>query len=147
MRWSFTPILLLVVGVLALQASCGDGWTSPEDAAVATPPEDPAVGQYFLQRLNGSQLPFRIAEMGKLGRAEVSAGYITLNADSTFEASFTFKTTVNDVVTIQAESTKGTWTKTDGTIHVAAEDWQDSGSWTGNTLLIQADGMVCLYER
>lgn len=66
--------------VLLLCAGCSE----------AVGPEPSHVGLYSLRTVNGSPLPFTIAQLGD-ERVEVASGHIILNVDGTFTDHTTFR--------------------------------------------------------
>jgi hypothetical protein len=119
-------------------AACGSD-SSTEPSSI--------VGTWTLQTINGSPLPFVVAQSGS-DKEEVLSEVVTLSAGGTFTESSTLRLTVSGTVTTQSFPETGTYTVSGSTLTLRSSDGSTgTATWSGNTLTGSAEGFVFVYKR
>jgi hypothetical protein len=127
---------------LALAVACGGG-DSP-----SAPTQTSVAGTWTLQSINGTNLPFVIAQTGA-NKAEVMSDVVTAVASGSYTQMTQVRVTQNGQASMQSFSEAGSWTlngsaasfrrNSDGSVGTA--------SVSGNTLTLAEDGFAYVYKR
>ena len=131
--------LLLATAVFA----CGGDSTSPT-ASIA--------GSWNLQTVDGSSLPFILAQTGG-NKQELTGGVLTLSAASSSAGSYTItlteRVTVNGQVTTSSGSDAGTYSLNGTAVTLTSNSGAGSfnGSWSGNSLTLTDLGVALVFGR
>lgn len=130
---------LLAGLVLAFAAACGgDGGSGPNSEH---------TGTYALQTANGSALPFVIEQQGA-NKAELTGGFLNLNADGTFTTRADFRLTINGAVTTTQAPDNGTYTRTGNNISFRGSAGDTySAAYSGNSLTMVDDGLTLVFRK
>ena len=138
-RINMRKLLLLLLALLIPLAACGDDGVGPDN-------DD--AGTYALQNVDGSPLPAVLVSAGVNYRLEVTAAQITLNADRSFSSSFNYRQTVGGTVTTETENASGKYVRNnDDLVFTYSDGDQVTGSLTGNTLTIRAEGYQFVFQK
>lgn len=128
--------------IASLLVACGgDSGTGPSATASI-------AGVWNLKTINGQSLPFVFGQTGA-NKQEITSETYTLTADGSFTQIIGVRTTFNGQVTTQSEPDAGTYTLngTAVTFRYLSDGSSATGSWSGNTLTIAADGFAAVYQR
>lgn len=130
----------LAVMLLAAAVSCGGDKTTGPTAATIT-------GTWTLQSVNGSALPYTVAQTGA-NKVEVTADVLTI-ASSSFTQTTTVRSTINGQVTTQSVSDAGTYTLngTAASFRFNSDGSTGTGSFSGSTLTVAEDGFAYVYTK
>jgi len=126
----------------ALALACGGD-------KVAGPNAESVAGSYSLRTVNGSALPFVVAEVAG-DRLEVTAGALSVNADNSYVLTFTLRETQGASVTSETTTEEGTYHRSSNTLSFHPND--DSGDWsasfgTGGALTMTVDGVTLSFHK
>jgi hypothetical protein len=128
--------------ILLAAVACGgsDSPTAPTSASVA--------GTWNLQSINGSALPFVIAQTGA-NKAEVLSDVLSVVATGSFTQITTLRTTVNGVVTTQSAADAGSYSLngTAATFTFNSDGSVGTGQVSGGTLTVTTTGLVYVYKK
>jgi hypothetical protein len=137
--------LILCLGAIVPLLACSEGPATPEPVAAA-------LGTYTLVQLDGAPLPAFLLE-DRRGRFEVLNGSIILRSDGSYrvDESYSF-TPVTGVPEPSSAFELGTFSivgesvefKVGGGVGAAV---MRSGTWRGDTLLYDRDGIILRYQR
>lgn len=131
--------LLALVALAAVAACGGDASTSPISATVG--------GSYSLRTINGTAVPFIVAQVGA-DKVEITDDIVILNDGGTWTESGHTRTTQNGQVSTQSFVDAGTFTRTGTAITlVSSSTGSMSGSLNGGTLTVTDQGLVAVYQR
>lgn len=129
---------LLLTAVLI---GCGsDSSTGPSSATIA--------GTWNLQSINGTTLPFTLAQTGA-NKIELTSDIIVVSGTGSFTQTSTLRTTDNGQVTTQSVADAGTYTLNGSavTLRWNSDGSISTGSWVGNTITATGDGLAFVYKR
>jgi hypothetical protein len=129
----------IFLGVLALALACGDS-TGPTEASVA--------GTWNLQSINGTALPFVVAQTGT-DKVEVTADVLTVTSSGSFTEITTIRTTQNGATTTQTIPDAGTYVLNGNnvTFQFQSDGSVGSGTVSGNTLTVSQAGLSLIYKK
>ncbi len=144
MRYRVPALAVLLAGSLAACSGKDGGPTSPTTASLA--------GTWTLQSVNGTPLPYVLAQSGPSSVVLVS-DVITATADTPNSGSFTrstvVQTTANGAVTTQSPADAGTWTL-NGTavvLHFNSDGSTSTGTVSGNSISAAYSGLSFVYTK
>lgn len=117
-------LAILVAGLTA----CGDS-SGPDDGGIV-------AGTYTLRTINGSGLPFVLAQIGTEFKFEIVSDVFTLKEDNTFTDVATVRFTEEGTVTTETNTYTGTYTTTGSTVRLTDTTGETLTSTfsAGNTL-------------
>jgi hypothetical protein len=128
--------------VLLAFTACGgsDSPSAPTPASVA--------GTWNLQSINGSALPFVIAQTGA-NRAEILSEALTVVSTGSFTQITTIRTTVNGVVATESAADAGSYVLngTAATFTFNSNGSVGTGQVTGSTLTVATTGVVYVFKK
>ena len=130
----------LIPLILAIAVACGsDSPTQPTNASIA--------GTWNLTSVNGTGLPFVINQSGT-DKVELVSDVVTATATGTYTEMFSFRETLNGVVTTTTEPDNGTYTinGTAITLH-SSTNGSITGALNGNTFTLVDQGFVFLFTK
>jgi len=128
--------------LVALALACGgDNVNGPTTESVA--------GNYSLTMVNGSPLPFVVAEV-RDDKLEVTAGSLSINADNSYALTFGLRETQGATVTTETVTEAGTYHRSSNTLSFHPND--DSGDWSasyasGGTITMGTGGETLVFKR
>ncbi|MDQ6633272.1 MAG: hypothetical protein M3Z10_00770 [Gemmatimonadota bacterium] len=129
---------LFLLALAALAACSGDSGTDP-NASIA--------GSYSLRTVNGSPLPYIVAQSGS-NKYEITDDAISLNDAGTWSELWHDRTTTNGQVTTSANTDGGTYTRNGTAITLnSTTSGAISGSVSGGTLTLTDQGVAAVYMR
>jgi hypothetical protein len=130
----------LILSVVFAFACGGDGSTGPTQVSVA--------GTWNLQTVNGSNLPFVVAQTGT-DKVELVSDVLTAVPTGSFTDITTIRNTVNGQVTTESEADAGSYTLngTAVTFTFNSDGSTGTGSISGNTLTVSANGLAAVYKK
>jgi hypothetical protein len=129
---------LFLVALAALAACSGDSSTDP-NASIA--------GTYTLRTVNGSALPYIVAQSGS-NKYEITDDAITLTDTGTWTELWHDRTTTNGQVTTSANPDGGTYTRNGTAITLnSTTSGAISGSVSNGTLTLSDQGVAAVYMR
>lgn len=125
--------------VLALLVGCGDDGTGPGGSI---------VGTWSLQSVNGTNLPFVIAQTGQ-NKTELTGDVYSVLAGGAFTQVTTIRTTINGAVTNQTITDSGSYTQngTAVTFFFASDGSSVTGAVSGSTITMADDGVSGIYRK
>lgn len=130
---------LFAVLALALAAACGSDSATNVQASIA--------GTYSLRTINGTPMPFILAQTGA-NKTEVTDDAITLNNGGTWTESGHYRTTTNGVATTSSVVDAGTYTLNGTAITLtSANTGVASGTVSGSTLTVVDQGLSAVYSK
>lgn len=131
-RWT---ALLLVAGLMA----CGGETTAPA-ATIA--------GTWNLQTINGTTMPFVIAQTGA-NKDELLSDMLVVSGTGSFTQTTTLRSTRNGAASTQSIADAGSYSLNGSAVSFRwnSDNSTGTGSWTGNTLTMAADGFAVVYTR
>ena len=130
----------LIPLILAVAVACGsDSPTQPTTASIA--------GTWTLTSVNGTGLPFVTSQTAN-DKVELVGDVVTATATGTYTEVFSFRETLNGVVTTRNEPDNGTYTL-NGTAITLNSSTQGSitGALSGNTFTLVDQGFVFLFTK
>jgi hypothetical protein len=146
LRRSFVSAL---VGLALLAACGGDSATAPDPRPTTTS----IAGTYNLQTVNGAPPPVIIFQSGA-DRVEVMSGNFTVNANSTFSNTHTFRATSGGQTVTLTETCTGTYALTGNSLSFSEATSGElcggtfTGTVSGNTLTVAYDATLqAVYRR
>ncbi len=125
---------------VAFTAACGgsDKAIGPTLASIS--------GTYDLKTINGSNLPFVVAQTGS-NKTEITADVVTATG-SAFTELLTVRATQNGQVTTQTFSDAGSFTLNGNAVTFAYQDGSTgTGTVSGNTFTVAVDGFSFFYQK
>lgn len=131
----------LAIAAVTLLIACGDdGTTAPTTTSVA--------GTWTLQSINGTSLPYVIAQTGA-DKIEITSDVVTAVATGSFTQITTIRTTVSGQISTQSVADAGTWTLngTAVTFQFNSDGSVGTGSISGNTLTVTESGFAYIYKK
>jgi hypothetical protein len=132
----------LIAACLLVLAACGgdDGPTAPTMASIA--------GTWNLQTVNGSPLPFTVAQSGA-DKIEVLGDAITVTATATFTQLTQVRVTQGGQATTQSVADAGSYTLSGKTVTFTFNSDGSSGTGTlnGTTLTVTDSGIALVYRK
>lgn len=131
---------IALISCALLVACSDDGTTAPTMTSVA--------GAWSLQSINGTPLPFVVAQTGA-DKIELVSDVVTAVATGSFTQITTVRTTVSGQVTTQSVADAGAWTLngTAVTFQFNSDGSVGTGSISGNTLTITQSGFAYIYRK
>ena len=133
---------LIAACVLFIAASCGgdDAPTAPTMASIA--------GTWNLQTVNGSALPFTVAQSGS-DKIEVLGDAITVTASATFTQLTQVRVTQGGQVSTQSVPDAGSYTLNGKTVTFTfnSDGSTGTGTLSGNTLTVAESGISLVYRK
>ena len=129
-----------VLFALAVCLGCGsDSSTSPTGSSIA--------GTWALQTVNGSPLPFTLAQQGT-NKTEVLSDIATADSHGAYTDITTIRITINGVASTQSIPDAGTYTLNGTALVLRSNDGSSlTGSLSGNTFTVSADGFAYVYKK
>ena len=126
--------------ILAAAVACGsDSSTQPTTTSIA--------GTWDLTSVNGTALPFVINQTGT-DKLELVGDVVTATATGTYTESFSFRETLNGVVTTTTEPDNGTYTINGNAITLnSSTNGSITGALSGNTFTLVDQGFVFLFTK
>lgn len=133
--------LVPVLPLLALALDIG-GCSSPSE------PHAGIEGVYSLQTINGSSLPYLIAQIGA-DKDEITGSSLTIAAGGSFTLTISVRHTRNGVTTTESPSGVGTWSQTGSAVTLTPSTGSGAltGSMSGNTLTIVDEKATWVYRK
>ena len=129
---------LFCLALAALAACSGDSSTDP-NATIG--------GTYTLRTVNGSALPYIVAQSGA-NKYEITDDAITLTDAGSWTELWHDRTTTNGQVTTSANTDGGTYTRNGTAITLnSTTSGAISGSVSGGTLTLTDQGVAAVYMR
>jgi len=131
---------LLVLLVVAAAVSCGGDASTRADV--------PVSGTYTLRSVNGTQLPFIVAQNDSL-KFEILSDAFTLADDRSWTESGSSRTTLNGQVSNDPIARSGTYVLGNGnkiTLIASSGDFSD-GTIGGGTLTVTNEAVVAVYQK
>ena len=127
--------LLVLAGV-----ACGGDATAPQVVSVA--------GAWTLQSINGTTLPFVVAQTGA-NKVEVVSDVITVVATGSFTQTTTYRTTDNGHVTTESFADAGSYTVNGNadTFHFTSDGSTGTAVFDASTLTVASSGTSYIYKR
>lgn len=133
---------VMAAGILLIAAACGgdDGPTAPTQASIA--------GLWNLQTVNGSALPFILAQSGT-DKLEVLGDAITVAEGGTFTQLTQLRVTQGGQTSTEAVPDAGSYTLSGTTVTFIFDSDGSSGTGTlsGKTLTVAEDGISLVYRK
>lgn len=136
--------IMIALAATALLGCSGDKTTGPA--------QDPAVGVYVLQTVNGSGLPYNAGTSGGV-TVEILNDQYSINADGTYSEQGAFRLSQSGTTVTQQFVETGVWSRngTALTLTITASSIGDAGSYSGalsgSTLTITQTGFVGVYRK
>ena len=130
----------LLLAAVAFAVACGSD--SPTGPAVSI------AGTWTLQTVNGSALPFIIAQIGQ-DKVELLSDVFVVSETGSFTETSTVRMTQNGVVTTNSAADAGSYT-VNGTavsLHFNSDNSTATASWSGNTMTTTDGGFALVYKR
>jgi hypothetical protein len=147
----FSRVKLLVAAALVVggAAACTDltGFSGTVD------------GTYFLQTVNGNQLPYSFFDNTSGSTITVQSGTYALNSNRTYTALLTYTSTTNNQTTTGSQSESGAWSQS-GNVVTFTPTFSDVGDYTiysatmansttfggSRTLRTSVNGLTAIYS-
>lgn len=128
------------LALLALTLACSGDSTGPTEASVA--------GTWNLQSVNGTALPFVIAQTGT-NKTEITADVLTVTSSGSFTEITTVRTTLNGTATTQTVPDAGSYVLNGNnvTFQFQSDGSVGSGTISGNTLTVSQAGLSLIYKK
>ena len=132
----------LLAVALVLAAACGG------DTTTGPTVQQQITGTWSLSTVNGSALPFTIAQTGT-NKVELVSDVFVVASTGSFTQTTTVRTTINGVVTTQSVADAGTYTVsgTAITLHFNSDGSTGTASFSGNTFTTTDGGLALVYRR
>jgi hypothetical protein len=126
--------------LLALTLACSNDSTAPTAASVA--------GTWNLQSVNGTALPFIVAQTGT-NKVEITADVLTATPSGSFTEITTIRTTQNGVATTQTSPDAGSYVLNGNnvTFQFQSDGSIGAGTISGNTLTVSDAGLSLIYKK
>lgn len=136
-RTAFVATMILAV---LSAAGCANDSTSPATQSIA--------GSWTLQSVNGSSMPFIVAQTGT-NKTELLSDVIAISGTGSFTQTTSVRTTTNGVPTTQSVADAGSYTLNGSaiTLHFNSDGSTGTGSWSGNTITTTDGGFALVYKR
>lgn len=130
----------LIPLILAIAVACGsDSPTQPTNASIA--------GTWSLTSVNGSGLPFVMSQTAN-DKVELVGDVVTATPTGTYTEVFSFRETLNGVVTTTSEPDNGTYTINGNAITLnSSTNGSITGALSGNTFTLIDQGFVFLFTK
>ena len=130
----------LIPLILAIAVACGrDSPTQPTNASIA--------GTWALTSVNATPLPFVVSQTGT-DKVELVGDVVTATATGSYTKMFTFRETLNGVVTTTSEPDNGTDTINGNAITLkSSTNGSITGALSGNTFTLVDQGFVFLFTK
>ena len=132
----------LLAVALVLAAACGG------DSTTAPTVQQQITGTWSLSTVNGSPVPFTVAQTGT-NKVELVSDVFVIASTGSFTQTTTVRTTVNGVVTTQSAADAGSYTVngTAITLHFNSDASTATASFSGNTFTTTDGGLALVYRR
>jgi hypothetical protein len=129
-----------LIAFLALTLACSGDSTGPTEASVA--------GTWNLQSINGTALPFVVAQTGT-NKVEITGDVLTVTASGSFTEITTVRTTQNGTSTTQTVPDAGTYVLNGNnvTFQFQSDGSVGSGTVSGSTLTVSQTGLSLIYKK
>jgi hypothetical protein len=136
-RWLLPVALLFAMSTVACS---DDDSTGPDDISVE--------GTWTLQSVNGSNLPYVLAQAGA-DKVEVTADVLTVGSGGAFTELTTVRVTSGGTVTTQSLPDAGTYTVNGTAVTFVFQSDGSSGTGTlnGDRLTVATGGLSLVYEK
>lgn len=130
----------LIPLVLAVAVACGsDSPTQPTTTSIA--------GTWSLTSVNAVGLPFVINQSGN-DKLELVGDVVTATATGTYTETFSYRETLNGVVTTSSQPDNGTYTINGNAITLnSSTTGPITGALSGNTFTVVDQGFVFLFTK
>jgi hypothetical protein len=131
--------MFLLLSALALAACGSDSSTAPAPTI---------AGTWTLQTINGSALPFTIAQTAT-SKIEVLSDVITISGTGSFTQTTSLRSTTSGVATTQSVADAGTYVVNGSavTLRFNSDGSTGTGSWSGDTITTTDGGFALVYKR
>jgi hypothetical protein len=127
--------------LLIVAAACGsDSPTQPTATSVA--------GTWSLQTINGTALPYVVAQTGA-DKVELTSDVLTVVPSGSFTEITTLRVTQNGQVSTQSVPDAGSYTLNGTAVSFTfnSDGSSGTGSISGNTLTVTSDGIALVYKK
>lgn len=130
----------LIPLVLAIAVACGsDSPTQPTNASIA--------GTWALTSVNAAGLPFVVSQTAT-DKVELVGDVVTATPTGTYTEMFTFRETLNGVVTTTSQPDNGTYSINGNAITLTSStNGSITGAVSGNTFTLVDQGFVFLFTK
>ena len=130
----------LIPLILAIAVACGsDSPTQPTNASIA--------GTWALTSVNATGLPFVVSQTAT-DKVELVGDVVTATATGTYTEMFTFRETLNGVVTTTSQPDNGTYSINGNAITLTSStNGSITGALSGNTFTLVDQGFVFLFTK
>jgi len=127
-----------IIAAFALLAACSDGGTT-DPGPPAPRPTDPVAGTFALATVNAQPVPFALfVETGF--RIDLTQSTLALQPGGAFVLAITTVETVAGFTSTFADTTRGTWTQSSGSVALTAAGGDAAAAtWDGRQLGFQLD--------
>lgn len=123
--------------------ACGIGCGGGDSAG----PDDLVAGTYSLRTVNGSDLPFPIAQIGAV-KVELTSDILTLTDAGTFTQITTFSSTTDWESTSRWESEAGSFTRNGSAVSFAFNSGTSrTGTISGGAITVTLSGVPFVYLK
>jgi hypothetical protein len=114
----------------------------------STTPGGTIAGTWSLKTINGTSLPFIVAQTGA-DKLEIVSDVYVISGTGSFTETTTLRATTNGVATTQSVADAGSYTLngTAITVRYNSDGSSVTGSWSGNTITVTQDGLAAVYTR
>ena len=137
MKKFFAVAMLSVLALTACSDSSGPG-------------ENNIAGTYTLRTVNGSNVPFVIAQIGTTYKLEILSGSVVISSNGTYTETASLRETNGTTVTTEQENSNGTWTRVNNaiTFRDAVDQTTVTASAGDNSLtLVDTESSITLVYR
>lgn len=130
----------VLVCLTLFATACGGDSTAPRTTTIA--------GSYVLRTVNGSPLPYLVAEIGA-DKLEWLNETVTLSEGGTFTQQGSFRLTQNGVVSTESHSDTGSYTRNGTAIsfYFNSDGSSPTGTVSGNTITVAFSGYSLVYHK
>lgn len=140
---SFKSARFLTAAVmLASAAACGGGDSPTEPTQVSV------AGTWSLQTINGTRLPYVVAQTGA-DKLEVTSDVLSVSGTGSFTQTTTVRLTQNGQVSTQSVADAGSYTLNGSaaSFRFNSDGSTGTASISGNTMTVATDGFAYVYTR
>jgi hypothetical protein len=130
----------IFLAFLTLTLACSNDSTGPTQTSVA--------GTWNLQSVNGTALPFVLAQTGT-NKVEITADVLTVTSSGSFTEITTVRTTQNGSATTQTSPDAGSYVLNGNnvTFQFQSDGSVGSGTVAGSTLTVSNTGLSLIYKK
>jgi hypothetical protein len=138
-----TAVRVLAAALLLTSAAACSGDSDP-----TAPTQASITGTWTLQTINGTRLPFIVAQTGA-DKLELTSDVLTVSGTGSFTQTTTLRLTQNGQVTTQSVADAGTYTLngTAASFRFNSDGSTGTGSISGNTLTVTSEGFALVYTK